>query len=333
MQDKEYTVAKEEKGAPFSKTITKEKFLFESPFYSDDISKKEPKYDYLRLVEITNQGYVCVAKERRTGELVAVKMAIKELMRQKKTVKGSPTNEDFAKECKLFKIISPSHQGIAKWIDEWETEDQKYLALEFFPDGCLHDFVVNVFKRNTSLAYKTSPEQTNQLMTNDKVYRRFEVIQSIFSQMVSVVEHLHRKLKMCHMDISLANFMVIINDNDRLNPVIKLIDFGVTLDFSQETEEEKKEFMHNTCLGKFTYQSPECYHCKKLQRSYDCRLNDRYGLGICLYALLVGTFPYKSPSDHDSNASELLKDGMMSFLKKENFCIWSTKKRLSCWTI
>jgi len=74
--------------------------------------------------------------------------------------------------------------------------------------------------------------------------------------------------------------------------------------------------MHNTCLGKFTYQSPECYHCKKLQRSYDCRLNDRYGLGICLYALLVGTFPYKSPSDHDSNASELLKDGMMSFLKK-----------------
>jgi len=205
------------------------------------------------------------------------------------------------------------------------------MAMDYYPDGSLVDFALNVLRKDSSFVYQVDSNKMNKLMTNDNLSPRFIVIKSIFTQMVSVVQHLHNQLKICHMDLSLDNFLVTIKDEDedplklKLKPmsvVVVLADFGLALDFSAETD-VKKQFMHDIRMGKMNYQSPECYNCqfikdkdKDFQCNYDCRLNDIYCLGICLFVLLFDDFPYRNPKDR--NAIELLKNGgMMPFLEKK----------------
>jgi len=247
---------------------------------------------------------------------------------KKKSITGTRVNEDFDKERTILKNIYQSHAGIVKWIDEWETKDEKYMAMDYYPDGSLIDFASNVLRKDKDKKNKDSSfvyNEMNKLMTNDNLSPRFIVIKSIFTQMVSVVQHLHNQLKICHMDLSLENFLVTIKDEDPLKPIVLLADFGLALDFSSQTETDvKKQFMHDIRMGKMNYQSPECYNCqfikdkdKDFQCNYDCRLNDIYCLGICLFVLLFDDFPYRNPKDR--NAIELLKNGgMMPFLKRRH---------------
>lgn len=224
----------------------------------------------------------------------------------------------------LKKISSNNlaHTGFAKWIDEWETADQKYLAMEFCAGGDLFDYTQQILHKHPTLHHKViTIEARKRLMTDETVYPRFSLIQDIFSQMVSVVAFLHNVMQICHMDLSLENFMMI-SMSTISRPVLKLIDFGLALDFSGEEYSEKQRFMYNACVGKLKYQSPECYDCRRkdLQRLYDCRLNDNYCLGVCLFMLLFAQHPYERPSSRsDRYCMQLLEQGLVPFLERNKY--------------
>ncbi|ETO06026.1 death-associated protein kinase 1, partial [Reticulomyxa filosa] len=84
----------------------------------------------------------------------------------------------------------------------------------------------------------------------EDTYLRLQMVQHIFGQIVSTVAWLHSK-RICHLDLSLEN--VLIRNEDIFHPQIQIIDFGVSVDFSNnndsnhnEEEEEEQKSNANT---------------------------------------------------------------------------------------
>jgi len=90
--------------------------------------------------------------------------------------------------------------------------------------------------------------------------------------MVKIVEYLHSK-EIFHQDIKLDNFVL-----DK-NLQIKLIDFGYS------TEDNTKTFVTNGTEG---YMPPEAF----LNIKYKPSDQDIFGLGVCLFAMYTGNFPF-----------------------------------------
>lgn len=222
----------------------------------------------------------------------------------------------YLKKISTHKLV---HNGFAKWIDEWETAEQKYLAIEYCAGGDLFEYTQQVLHKHPLLQAKAATrEARRQLMTNETTYARFVLVQNIFAQMVSVINYLHNVVKICHMDISLENFMIVNSDNES-RPILKLIDFGLAIDFSERPQDH---FMYDGCVGKLKYQSPECYDCrhKELQHPYDSRLNDTYCLGVCLFMLLFAQHPYERPSlRSDPHCMQLMHHGLMPFIESKEY--------------
>lgn len=101
-----------------------------------------------------------------------------------------------------------------------------------------------------------------------------------FAQVVAAVGHIH-SLNIIHRDIKLENILVDSNNQ------VKLIDFG----FSSENFKEKiKLFCGTPC-----YMSPEIVS----KREYFGGPADVWALGVLLFVMLTGFFPFKSNSDRE----------------------------------
>jgi len=101
-------------------------------------------------------------------------------------------------------------------------------------------------------------------------------VKSIATQIVSALRALQRK-DISHGDIKLDNFMIDNNTN------ITLIDLG-----SCEVGSMKSE-MNQIPLGTLTYSAPERFYGNR-----NTSQSDLFSLGVIMYQLLSGRFPYKS---------------------------------------
>jgi len=99
--------------------------------------------------------------------------------------------------------------------------------------------------------------------------------QKIFSQLISGMDYCHKK-NICHRDIKLENIII---DSD-LN--VKLIDFG----FATLTSSSR---LLNFFCGTPSYMPPEIVE----KVDYNGILADIWSLGILLYTLLCGAFPFR----------------------------------------
>lgn len=108
-----------------------------------------------------------------------------------------------------------------------------------------------------------------------------EESKKIFFQLVQAVDHLHQHC-VIHRDIKLENVLF-----DK-NKDIKLIDFG----FSTVSPDGKK--LRVFC-GTPSYMAPEIVR----RTEYEGKPVDMWGLGILLYALLCGCFPFRAKSYPD----------------------------------
>ncbi|ETO30237.1 Protein kinase domain containing protein [Reticulomyxa filosa] len=301
----------------------------------------------------------CVVADQLNNQKVAVKVANKLYMEKKQSMTGTLIAEDFINEITILKKISRNkvqhpglflcahiHTRFAKLINEWETVDHKYMAMEYCAGGDLFEYTQRVLHKCSSLQPRLPPPSSPskacepQLMKNNAVYGRFLLIQHLFAQMVSAVAYLHNMVEVCHMDISLENFMIVHETLQTTMPTLKLIDFGLAKDCSAKTQnmnsadkgkdkdkdkdkhESNARFLYNECVGKLKYQSPECYDCrhKEFQRYYDCRLNDTYCLGVCLFMLLFAQHPYERPSSrNDTHCIQLLRHGLMPFIQHRHY--------------
>jgi serine/threonine protein kinase len=114
-----------------------------------------------------------------------------------------------------------------------------------------------------------------------------EECKMIFEQIVLAVDHLHRR-SICHRDLKLENILI---DEFR---TIKLIDFG----FGTVTTGKRLDFF----CGTPSYMPPEIVQKKDYVGIISINLGesaDVWSLGILLYALLCGAFPFRAMNERE----------------------------------
>ncbi len=96
----------------------------------------------------------------------------------------------------------------------------------------------------------------------------------LFTQLLDAVEHMHSR-NIAHRDIKLENVLV-----DSKDMTLKVADFGYA---AQGTEQLR------SYRGTFTYMAPEI----KEGRTYDGKQADLFSVGVVLFILIRGIFPFK----------------------------------------
>ena len=101
-----------------------------------------------------------------------------------------------------------------------------------------------------------------------------------FCQMIYAVEYLHSN-KICHHDLKPQNILIDSENN------IRIIDFGLSVNF-----EDKEEMNKN--YGSPRFAAPELFQGKIHTEKVDI-----WSLGVILYKLFVGYFPFNKPDLED----------------------------------
>ena len=119
----------------------------------------------------------------------------------------------------------------------------------------------------------------NESLCNVLRYRKYHCLDEseakhVFRQTVEAVNYLHKK-NIAHRDIKLENILA------GENFLVKLIDFG----FSIVAQKDK---LLNIYCGTPSYMSPELAN----KKNYQGWLADIWALGVLLYVLLCGRFPF-----------------------------------------
>ena len=102
-----------------------------------------------------------------------------------------------------------------------------------------------------------------------------EIVKNIFNQIISGIQYIHSK-HISHGDIKLENLLIDSNNN------IKIIDFG----FGTHSFNGK---LLNFFCGTPSYMPPEIINRKNYQGS--CA--DIWSVGVLLYTLICGSFPFR----------------------------------------
>jgi len=154
-------------------------------------------------------------------------------------------------------LQAAEHRNIIKLEHVDEDPMNMYIFTEYCEEGDLHAYIKRngVFEENLA--------------------------KMLFRQMVEAVDYCHKKLKICHHDIKLEN--LVINSEMR----VKLIDFGFAIDLDPSSAGKK--------LIKIYDSSPAYSPLEILLRRPHDESVDIFSLGICLYFLLCGTFPFCDP--------------------------------------
>ncbi len=187
-----------------------------------------------------------------------------------------PSNKKVAmKIYKKYKLVDPNrrksvkreiklmekmkHQSIVKLYEVIDTEKYVILVMEYVGGGSLHGYLKS--KSNRRL--------------DEKEGRR------IFLQVLEAIRYCHSRC-ITHRDIKLENLLL----DDNLN--IKIIDFG----FSTCIPNEKKIKIF---CGTPSYMAPEIVQ----KTEYSGPPADMWALGVLLFTILSGTFPYRGATDKE----------------------------------
>lgn len=110
-----------------------------------------------------------------------------------------------------------------------------------------------------------------------------DVAKYFFKQIIEGLAYIHHSKLIVHRDIKLDNILLDASGK------IKICDFGVSKQVASETEK-----MTEQC-GTPAYIAPEILKDK----GYEGFKVDVWSAGVCLYAMLIGTVPFKASSMHE----------------------------------
>eukprot|EP01022_Parablepharisma_sp_SALTPOND_P012347 TRINITY_DN1583_c0_g1_i1.p1 TRINITY_DN1583_c0_g1~~TRINITY_DN1583_c0_g1_i1.p1 ORF type:complete len:573 (+),score=46.97 TRINITY_DN1583_c0_g1_i1:2652-4370(+) len=152
-----------------------------------------------------------------------------------------------------------NHVNVVKLYDAFDTENHVLLAMDYVRGNSLHGYL---------------KAQPNRRLDEWEAKR-------LFRQVICGIEYCHGK-SIAHRDIKLENLLLDEHNN------VKIIDFG----FSTCIPNTKKIKIF---CGTPSYMSPEIV----LRKEYAGPPADIWALGVLLYAMLCGTFPFKGRNDKE----------------------------------
>ena len=134
-----------------------------------------------------------------------------------------------------------------------------------------------------------------------KIHRKFpeDISRKIFYDLVKAVETCH-KYGIIHGDIKLENILLSSNFS------IKLIDFG----FAKRIDEG----LISSLMGTKGYAAPECFTSST--KEYQGIPSDIFSLGVVLFVLVMGFFPFEKPNYTDNKYKFIMKKDFNGFWKK-----------------
>ena len=215
---------------------------------------KTTKKDLLKQYQIIKQigkggyGKVYLVLNLTTGEELACKQIPKLHKNLDKT------------EREITILKNSDHPNIVKLYSVYEDKHNLYLIMENLKGGELFDKIIERIKKKN-------------------IFSEYEAAQ-IFKQIVSVISYCHSK-NIVHRDLKPEN--ILFTDEDNNNNTIKIIDFGLSRNFSRN----KLSSPVGTCY----YVAPEI-----LIKEYSEKC-DIWSAGVILYILLSGDPPFNGSNN------------------------------------
>ena len=188
-------------------------------------------------------------------------------------------------ECFAIKVINKSELKTEKDVERLQREIDTMALLNHDSIIKLHDFFTDSYRFFLILDYCQGGDLFT-LMTNSRKLRDSQIAQ-IFQQIVSAVNYCHSR-GVAHRDLKPQNILI------THFPFIKVSDFGLCGYISESK-------MKTYCGSPF-YTAPECLS----QIKYDGKKSDVWSLGVILFELATGTFPW-NPSNTPAMIKQIKK--------------------------
>eukprot|EP00951_Prasinocladus_malaysianus_P031801 scaffold306788_cov44-Prasinocladus_malaysianus.AAC.1 len=174
------------------------------------------------------------------------------------------------REVKIHGNVGYNHPNIVSGYEAVLTSSHLNLIMEFADGGTMLDYVLKKCKE------RHSEGQVAPILGEDEA--RF-----FFHQLINSVEHIHNNL-VAHRDLKLENTLLQYMDVDGERfPILKICDFGFANFFDADS-------ILFTNLGTPPYMSPEVIRSNE---GYSGIAADVWSCGVFLYAMLLGTFPFR----------------------------------------
>ena len=243
---------------------------------SPKLTKNSPLYNSAKncLNKINNYKMIKLLGKGSYGE---VKLAIDKITLKKYAIKIYPKKalEDPKKKSNIENEIAILKQldniNIMKLYEVIKTDKFQYLIMEYIDGISLLDII---------------KKEKDHYLEEKRALK-------IFKQIIQAIDYCQSK-NICHRDIKLENILTVKND------VIKLIDFGFAVMTNKET--------YQTLLcGSPSYMAPEIVKKEK----YIAQYSDIWSLGVLLYSMLYGRFPFKGKTQKE--LFENIKKGEVVF--------------------
>lgn len=144
-------------------------------------------------------------------------------------------------------------------------------------------------------------------------------IHDLMVQIADLVQWLHGRMNVCHLDISLENMLIKRNKfkSDGKGGIrlsrkmqIKICDFGLAEYFDPKVN---PQFVCRKYVGKTHYKAPKVYGKKE---AFDARKADMWSLGVSFFMMMIGAPPYKLPLATDDHFPFVEQHDVMAILRR-----------------
>lgn len=217
-------------------------------------------YDDLRELRRGGQGIVFLGRQVSTRRPVAIKIVLEGALASREA------RRRFEREIGL--VATLRHPNIVRVYDSGETSDGRlYYVMEFIEGVGLDEFMSDATLDGAFDFKSLFPRQTDTL--------------AMFAKICDGVQHAHQQ-GVIHRDLKPSNVRI-----DRAGEP-HVLDFGLAK-LATATPDATQVSRPGGFMGSLPWASPE--HAEGSGALIDIR-SDVYSLGVILYQLLAGTFPY-----------------------------------------
>ena len=249
--------------------------------------------NYLGILLTKNGTQLYITKHIGEGATSFVYLAVDKYNKEY-ALKLYKNSESYFNEINKIRKILPS-KYIVKLISNGQGRLQRgysYFSFKLFNYFDTGPVEYGLFE------YLKNGELQNYVFLLKKKFSE-EISKKIFFDILMAVEICHES-GITHGDIKLQNIMLNSNFN------LKLIDFG----FSKNI----KDGLISEITGSRFYNAPEMFSCAT--KGYVGTLSDIFSLGVVLFVLVMGFYPFEKPNITDSRYKLISKKDFQGFWKK-----------------